>query len=152
MSKITDSIYLGDVNNSQDEEFIKSKKIKTVITIAPSNEAPFPKENEYGVDRYRFSLQDRYNVDMYSYMDKVSDLIFKSVAVGNVLIHCVFGVCRSPTMLAAYFIKYRNMPYKKAIEFISVKRSIDISPAFVKQLERFYLEKVKKECISNEEE
>lgn len=57
----------------------------------------------------------------------------------KVYVHCEKGHGRSPTMVAAYFIRYENMTVDQAISKVWEKRpEIHLEEAQVKALEEFY--------------
>jgi protein-tyrosine phosphatase len=56
----------------------------------------------------------------------------------NILIHCIVGVSRSPSMVIYYVMKKLNLNYQDAFNFVKSKRSI-INPndAFKQQLQKY---------------
>ena len=61
------------------------------------------------------------------------------------MVHCAAGSSRSATIVIAYIMWSKKMPYKEAFEFVKSKRSV-VSPnqAFKNQLQLF-----EKELIEN---
>ena len=63
----------------------------------------------------------------------------------KVLVHCSQGASRSATIVIAYLMWSKKMPYKEALEFVKKKRSvIRPNPGFKAQLELFEKELIDK--------
>jgi protein-tyrosine phosphatase len=57
---------------------------------------------------------------------------------GNILIHCLAGVSRSPTIVAAYLMYKRKWRYKQALALIKQTRPfVNPNPGFIEQLKLF---------------
>ena len=55
--------------------------------------------------------------DFYNYSDE-------RIQNKTVLVHCYAGMQRSAAIVAAYLIKYKNMSYEDAVQFIRKKRKV----------------------------
>lgn len=139
-SKITDNIYVGsDFCCGRDckdhtEEFKKLGVSVEITLTAEKKEVPPD------------------NLDLYCWMPIVdeypptSDQFDMGVAIINlavkngktVYVHCANGHGRSPTMVAAYLIRHKNMSVDEAIDYIKKRRSeIHIEDSQLKALEKF---------------
>lgn len=95
----------------------------------------FPSDIQYT----RLPLRDTADEDIYQYFDKVADLIYEAIELGeSVLVHCRCGVSRSVTLVCAYLIKYHNLNHLEAIHAVQKKRACaNPIPAFRNQLRSF---------------
>ena len=53
------------------------------------------------------------------------------------LVHCNMALSRSPTVVMAYLIYYKGMPFEEAYDFVKGTRFIRPQPEFLEQLKRF---------------
>jgi len=134
-NQITENIFIG-TNKCCQAKFAK-KLIKEKITADISLEAervdtPFgadffvwiPVENKTSPTREEFKL----GVWVLDGLIKMNRKVY---------VHCQYGLGRSPTMVAAYFIS-KGMTVKEAIEKIKEKRpKINLEDCQIKSLEEF---------------
>ena len=53
----------------------------------------------------------------------------------NILVHCKFGISRSPSFIIAYLIKYNKLSVDDALKFVNRKRfQIKPNKGFINQL------------------
>ena len=141
-SKITEQIYVGSdfckggVCLIHGEEF-KKLGITTELNLSKENNELPPKDLEtYSwlpvVDGYSPSQEQ---------LDVGTSVMDGAIKGGkNVFVHCKNGHGRSPTMVAAYFIRYKKMGLTDAVGLIKNKRAeIHIEDTQKKELEKFQL-------------
>lgn len=124
-SKITDQIYLGSdfckagICKIHGEEF---KKLGVCVEINLSEE-----ENEVpprGIDSYVWLPVVDGHAPNEAQLNIGTSVINEAVESGKkVYVHCKNGHGRSPTMLAAYFIRYKGKAVDQVIGLIEEKRS-----------------------------
>lgn len=139
-SKITDKIYLGSNLCKGNVCPIHGKEFKKLGVTAEIN---------LSFERKEIPPDE---VDIYSWIPVVdgypptqkqlvmgSGIINESVNCGTTIyVHCTNGHGRGPTMVAAYFIRYKNMSVNEANDFIKSKRpEIHIEERQWKALEQF---------------
>lgn len=71
-----------------------------------------------------------------AHFDRVCEQIEKTKAVGKgVLIHCMAGVSRSPTLAAAWLMRRRGLAAAEALAYLKERRPcVDPNPGFRQQL------------------
>ena len=79
--------------------------------------------------------EDRDGYNLSTYFHKGADFISQCLKTTSIMVHCLAGVSRSVSLVIAYFMKYKGMPYKEAYGLVKSKRKI-IHPneGFIKQL------------------
>lgn len=92
--------------------------IKFIINVAP--ELPdTPLSSDSKPLYLRIDAQDKADVDLKSYFNKVADMIEEiRQADGKSLIHCVAGVSRSASLCIAYLIKHMGLSLKDAFQHV----------------------------------
>lgn len=155
-SEIIPGIWIGSETSSQDWEFINTHNIGAILNITPdipnrfiSNAIPEefnsdsedhdPEEEYEDVNHIEYlraniddSLQDDDIQLMSLYLPHLVSFVHMQhyLKERNVLIHCHAGIQRSPTVVAAYLMKYYNKTYNEATKFIYSKRSIAFNDGF----------------------
>jgi len=139
-SKITDNIYIGSDLCKGNFCPIHSEQFKKLGICAELNLEKERKETPPD------------DIDIYAWLPVADEhppspdqlLIGTAIineAVGNkniIYIHCKYGHGRSPTMVAAYFIRYKSMRFGEAVAFVSQKRKeIHLNELQIKALEDF---------------
>jgi len=127
MNWIDESIAVGNIVDANNVQLLEKEDIEFIIDArtlflgVPSN-----------------PLQQKPRVDKIL---KAADLL---IALANldaqVLIHCLWGVDRTPFLAMVYVSKKYDMPYKEAYEFVKLKRTQTVFHwDWVDQLERYSL-------------
>jgi serine/threonine/tyrosine-interacting protein len=95
----------------------------------------------------QIECQDNPDENIHAYFKDVSDVLEQCVVGGKrVLIHCLGGVSRSPTLVCAYLMKSCSLGWKEALTFVQGKRScVNPNIGFLAQLEEWGKE-CSKEC------
>lgn len=124
-TKITDYIYIGsdlcngDVCSIHGNEFKKLGVCTEINLSAEKKETPPDSIDAYiwlPVIDMTAPTQDQLRIG--------SAIINENVENGNTIyVHCKNGHGRSPTLVAAYLIRYKNLEVDEAISFIKSKRS-----------------------------
>ena len=134
ISKITDKIYLGDVEGATNYYYFKNEHIHNVISIV--NEPPeYPKEMK--INHKCFKIEDRYTNNIYKYFKECIEFIENA---DKVYVHCLFGISRSATIVIAYLMWKTHSNYEIVYDFVKKRRdNIDPNHGFVLQLKKFDL-------------
>lgn len=135
MTQIQTNLYLGGIKEAFDLGFLKQNKITHILNITKEVPNYFPANFQYMCVR----VSDKSDVRIDAFFDAMAEFILEGTQSGNVLVHCVCGVSRSSTAVAAFLIKHRDFSPCEAISYIRKRRSIvNPNPGFVKQLYEFY--------------
>ena len=126
---IFNNIYLGCYNDSINPNFINEFN----LIINCSKNLPFyPKINNQ-IKKIRISINDdlstKSNIDLYNYLNYIIPIIHQySKNNKKIFIYCNAGIQRSPSIIAAYLIKYYDFSIYEAIEYIKKKNNNTFKP------------------------
>ncbi|KAJ7119003.1 protein-tyrosine phosphatase-like protein [Mycena epipterygia] len=129
---LKDQVFLGNLSVAQSDETKKRLGITHILSVCPEYAST-------GANHLVIPVDDSEYDDLLIYLPDSCRFIEDALAHGGrVLIHCVMGVSRSTTTLAAYLMKTRSLTTAEAICFIK-KRRPQVQPnyGFVKQLDTF---------------
>lgn len=139
-SRITDQIYLGSDLCSAEVCKLHEPVFKELgITVEISLTAEL-KDTPTDMTTYCWIPVVDNKAPTNNQFDLAGQIINTTVEQeGKVYIHCRLGHGRSPTVLAAYFIKFKNMSDKEAVSFIQKGRP-EAHPTDVQldALEKYY--------------
>lgn len=101
MSKIIENLWLGNINDSQNESFIKTNNINVVVNC--TKDIPFVPVVHF---KYRIpvndDLQDKSFQEMYAAITHIIPVLIEHVNRGDrILIHCFAGMQRSAIVTLA---------------------------------------------------
>ena len=132
INKITDKIYLGDIEGATDFNYLKNENIHNVISIV--NEPPkYPKKLE--INQKCLKIEDRHSNNILKYFKECISFIENS---DKIYIHCLFGISRSPTIVIAYLMWKTHFNFEDVYQFVKRRRPIiEPNKGFVIQLEHF---------------
>lgn len=141
-SVITDKIFLGSdfcqggVCLIHGDEFKRLNVFVEINLSAERNELP-PKDIEGYV---WLPVVDGHAPEVHQ-LDIGTAIINEAVENGRkVYVHCTNGHGRSPTLIAAYFVRYKNMSVEEAMRLVKEKRpEIHIEDVQIKALVDFKL-------------
>ncbi|KAJ6250496.1 dual specificity protein phosphatase [Anaeramoeba flamelloides] len=134
---IPEFLWLGSLPTANNEELLKILQIKRIINLAieVEEEKNFDLDlySKLGIDHFSIPFDDQVNVDITKIVDKVADVINENDS--KILVHCRLGISRSSTVIIYYLMKYHNLRYQEAYDWVkSCRFLIDPNPGFVKQL------------------
>lgn len=143
-SKITDSIYQGNIHSAKNKEYLKSIGI-THILVAGRLTIYFPNDfiyKKYEIFDTPLEKIDKYFNDAYEFINEAIN------NNGKILIHCAAGVSRSSSFTISYLIKSKMIKYDEAMLILKKGRKIaNPNIGFQKQLRNW-----EKECLSGKVE
>ncbi len=114
---IKNKLYLGNLFDANNKQFIKDNNITCVICVAEGLKI----NNESSdVKIYKYEFTDDYNCDISLYLQEIGKIIHTEKTV---LVNCLAGISRSSTFVIAYLIKYYNISLKKAFLYVRSKRN-----------------------------
>jgi protein-tyrosine phosphatase len=114
---IKNKLYLGNMFDANNSQFIKEKSITCIICVAEGLKINNDNPN---VKLYKYELQDDYECNISLYLQEIGNIINTEKIV---LINCMAGISRSSTFVIAYLIKYFNISLKKAFLYVRSKRN-----------------------------
>lgn len=123
MDEITPDIYIGSYEDSQNLELLKEKGIRSILSLIRLST---------DIDYSSLNLERREVVELVdgprnatsSVIHAVNTLSSLVAEASPVLVHCFAGRSRAPSIVACYFIWYREMDYTEAWARISRRRDV----------------------------
>lgn len=134
LNKIADGLYLSSLHSAFDIKLLKKEGITHIINASDvENIAP----NDFTY--YRVKIDDVPTANIQQYFADTSQFIENALNNGGkVLVHCMAGVSRSPTIIIAYLVQKRHFTHEQATHLLRSQRSIiNPNPGFNKQLTNF---------------
>ena len=123
-NEIIPFLYLGNMEIAADPKFFHEHNIKRVVNCTPNVPNYFT-----DVEYMRIPVYDHQNESdkMKMFLLKAVNFIWKPTKDNAVLVHCVAGISRSSTVVAAYLRYYYISSLLEAINYIIEKRPIAFS-------------------------
>ena len=122
MAKVTDHIWIGSENDSDNKQFLEQNKIDVVLNVA--NDYPFEYSHRYPAHYgimlidYEYPDDDEYDILMQN-LNKAINLINEIVRQKkNILVHCHMGVNRAPFVIGKYLIEFQKYNGLGALELL----------------------------------
>lgn len=131
MSKITDNLYLGDIDDA------RNCKVNFILNLSGENV-----NNRHGGYVIDIPMEDDEKFPIKNYFDETYRLINYIVNVlhKKLLVNCRAGVSRSVTIVTNYIMRKYNISLDNALKYIKNKRPIaDPNSGFINQLEKVSL-------------
>ena len=139
MSLILPNLWLGDINGCHDLDFLVSRKITHVLTAL---EGPFstPELVVAQVHHMNVVLLDCERERISDVFERTTEFIRSALLTGgSVYVHCMMGMSRSPTLVAAYLITEKGMTDEEALNYLqSVRPIVDPNDGFRRALSELY--------------
>ena len=131
--EIIPNIWISDIKDAHNINFIKLNRIKIIINC--SENLKFP--NLSGIKQIRIPVSDSQSdkdIDNMNYfLPDICETLYKILnhsynTETRILIFCFSGKQRSPTIVAAFLIKYLNLDLYQAVKIIQTKLPIAFTP------------------------
>lgn len=126
-TKILDFLFLGSQENALSQHSLHQLGITCVLNVSITcPKADFVLDANF----LRVPINDGHSAKIISYFEVAFKFVEKCrKANKRVLIHCLAGISRSPTLAIAYLMKHMHMRSDEAFKFVKDKRAT-ISPNF----------------------
>lgn len=132
------AIYIGNLISAKNEELLAKLKINAVLSV---DIYPLPDEVIKKLSHYlHIKLKDDEKEDLLTNLERSCRFIEKCTDEKiNLMIHCVAGLSRSPSILIGYLMKQNKLSYDQAFELVRKKRDrICCNDGFKRQLAIWY--------------
>ncbi|TFK72448.1 phosphatases II [Pluteus cervinus] len=135
MDEIIPGLWLGNWRSSRDVETLKLKNVMSILSMV-RGELPV----QEGFIRCQIPVDDDPWEDILTHLPAAVKFIEDQLDKGRgVLVHCMGGISRSPTAVAAYLMHSQDMNVEESLNFIRSKRiHIDPNDGFREQLNVYY--------------
>ncbi|KAL3111677.1 hypothetical protein niasHT_010629 [Heterodera trifolii] len=128
-TQIFDFLFLGSQNDALNAELLKRHGITRVINLSETGPAPSTVPDD-GHHFLRIPIKDSYSAKLLPHFDAAFEFIEAARASGHkVLVHCLAGISRSPTLVIAYVMRAKQVVSDEAYKFVKNLRPT-ISPNF----------------------
>ena len=133
MDEIIENIYIGNIASAENIEKLKELGIKKVLSLL---EGFFPEYKESdNITHKIIKILDYSSENIIKYFGECLNFI---KGEEKILVHCRGGSSRSATIVIAYLMWTKKMPFKDALNFVHEKRYIIYpKPGFQDQLQLF---------------
>lgn len=128
-------LFVGSQVHAQSRAILSGLKITHILNITATCPNCFPNDIQYKT----IPIKDTWNQNISSFFQECFEFIDSARSSdGRVLVHCVAGISRSPTITIAYLMKTTNMSLQDALSHVKGRRSI-VAPNldFLVELEAF---------------
>ena len=134
---LADLLYLGPVSATSNSAFLARQGITHVLSIGKS-----PASRTDGIGYKRLGLTDEEGSSISEVVEKACEIIEAAAAVkSKVLVHCSAAISRSPTIVAAYLMKWRGMTLRESLEvLVKARGAVSPNPGFLRQLSEMEME------------
>ncbi|KAN0078813.1 dual specificity phosphatase [Elaphomyces granulatus] len=137
---IEPGLFLGNLKSCYYGALLKKNGINAIVSLTNVSLPAWASTRKYiPEDRHKWLLcQDSSTQDLLIHMDHICEFIdrmLQSESPGAVLVHCEYGVSRSPTIVIAYLMRKRGLKFEDALAMVKEKRKVRPSANFVKQLQ-----------------
>lgn len=134
-SEILPYLFVGSQQHAQSKQILEQLQITHILNITATCPNWYP-----GAIQYRnIQIKDTWNQNISSYFeDSFAFIDSAKQSGGHVLVHCVAGISRSPTIVIAYLMRTLNISLQEALTHVKGKRAI-VSPNldFLVELEQY---------------
>lgn len=111
-------LQISDDINARNYDLLKANGIKQILIVGPTNELKWHKSKEF---KYmRIKIYDFPNSNIHNYFDSAITFINNAPT----LVHCLYGISRSASIVIAYIMKIYKISFINAIKYVKTKRSI----------------------------
>ena len=125
MTKVSEKLFLGSLDDADQLAVRNSQTIKTVVVLC----ADKPESISKGIRYVHIPVSDAQPIPR-ALFDSVMSAIEDGVKVGRVLVSCVAGMSRSPSLLAAYLHRTGFLDFDDAIGHLKKLRAV-VNPSNV---------------------
>lgn len=130
-NEIIPNLYLGDLNKALDSQ----KDFDIIINLSNFDYYPLPPTKIY-----TFKIEDKSDANIMEPINMFLPIIEEGLTQNKkILVHCLMGLSRSPSIIVAYLMKKNNWTFDETVSFVNSKRThlININLGFTYKLMKF---------------
>jgi hypothetical protein len=137
VNRVIDNLYIGDFASACNLQELTNLGITHIVTIVSGIDPIYPDNFTYKI----VHICDNSRTQIYDHFDQCVEFIDTAIRDGGkVYVHCMCGVSRSATIVAAYLIKIHKYNDEKAIQLLKDSRAcINPNEGFRQQLKLYSL-------------
>lgn len=129
-SKITEGLWLSNFENSQDYGSLERLGIKQILTVG--NDGMIHSTEDVRIKYIR--IDDSPMTNIRQYFEEAHDFIRTSPT----LVHCSFGISRSPAIVISFLMKEYNMTLQASLDYCRQSRPfVQPNIGFMRQLKNY---------------
>ena len=127
IQKIIDNLYIADWEGAHNEKLLHDHSITHVINCTNNHSNAFDSSL---VTYTKLGLRDSSRDDIDTALEHAMDFIdtaLSSASPGaqvNILVHCIAGVSRSPTVVLRYMMRGMRFTLSSALDYLTKKRPV----------------------------
>ncbi|KAI6184229.1 Protein-tyrosine-phosphatase [Aphelenchoides bicaudatus] len=132
ITQVLDFFFLGSQQDAQNPTILKKFGITRVINLSDA-----PKSDLIEPDNFlRIPIRDSHDAKILPHFDEAFEFIEEARRTNQkILVHCLAGISRSPTLCIAYIMRSKGWTCDKAYKFVKSRRpSVSPNLNFVGQL------------------
>jgi len=133
-TEIIPRLYVTDMYTATDAPTLERLRITHVVSVVDQETYPYPSN----VKHLHLPIADEISSNMARYFDDVVEWIKNAMdedESANVVVHCICGVSRSPSVVIAYLMATQGMSLSDSLSHIKGKREISCpNSGFIDQL------------------
>ncbi|KAI8388240.1 protein-tyrosine phosphatase-like protein [Radiomyces spectabilis] len=130
--QVLPQVWIGGYKAYESRSFLNKNRITRILSLGHFKPLYAPTEFVHEI----IPIADNPESNIIQHFPKTFELIDTWIAQGqNILVHCLAGVSRSPTVVTAYLMKKRQLHPKAALAVIKQMRPfVNPNPGFMNQL------------------
>lgn len=118
-TQILPCLYIGAKKDALNIEKLKSLGIKSVVNVTKD----CPNAFEDQINYLQIPVDDQWSQDLMCHFDKACEFIDRYRKLNQpVLVHCLAGISRSPSITIAYVMRDQKLSLNDALNFVKSKR------------------------------
>ena len=134
-SEITPSLYISSYKSAKNAQLLRNLGITHILNLSPGCQNLFTDEFTY----CSLGIQDSPTQDISLLIVEALDFIEANIKLGGkILVHCLRGKSRAPTIACAYLMRQNKVPSECALKIVK-KKQPHSNPnfGFISQLSEF---------------
>ncbi|KAI7852167.1 protein-tyrosine phosphatase-like protein, partial [Circinella umbellata] len=130
--QVIPGVWIGGYKAFEDKSFLRKNKIEVILTLGHFKQQYSPEEFKHQI----IPIADNPEANIIQYFPITNNFIDDALESGKrILVHCLAGVSRSPTIVAAYLMYKRALHPKAALAIIKQTRPfVNPNQGFMEQL------------------